>query len=397
MKNLKIGITIDSKHIESLWVNGLHLNVLYLYKLLKKSKNNYEVCLLTKEPYTPSPHARHLKGIPIHQLSEKYEELDFIIVMGTQVEYEIIKKFKSSPNKKMVYYACGNTYLFTLEKTLFKPCYREVYQFEDNLDEIWFVPQQQENNEDFCSIMYKTNAIPVPFVWHNEFLLDAAKEVERNFKAGRLKKGFGYDKTKAKKTIGVLEPNLNIIKCCLIPTMVTEECYRTEVGKEKINELILCSAEKMSKDLTFLSILKKFGIYNDGKVKAEGRFQTSFIVTQYIDVLLSHQIFNALNYLYLDVAYLGYPVLHNAWMCKDVGYYYEGNDVQQAASKLEWILTNHDNTRNAYRDQNDKALFRFSIDNPKILEVYDTLIDNLYTKGNNGRKVYNPDTNFYVD
>jgi hypothetical protein len=31
----------------------------------------------------------------------------------------------------------------------------------------------------------------------------------------------------------------------------------------------------------------------------------------------------------LDAAFLGYPVLHNASLCKDLGYYYENGDTKQ--------------------------------------------------------------------
>ena len=41
--------------------------------------------------------------------------------------------------------------------------------------------------------------------------------------------------------------------------------------------------------------------------------------------------------MYLDAAFMGYPVLHNAPMCKDVGYYYEGCDTVEASKKLNWI------------------------------------------------------------
>ena len=47
MENLKIGITIGLKDAkETIWSNGMKLNILILVKLLKKSKKNYTVYLL---------------------------------------------------------------------------------------------------------------------------------------------------------------------------------------------------------------------------------------------------------------------------------------------------------------------------------------------------------------
>jgi hypothetical protein len=103
---------------------------------------------------------------------------------------------------------------------------------------------------------------------------------------------------------------------------------------------------------------------------------------------------NPLNYLYLDAAYMGYPVLHNAPMCKDLGYYYEGSDTVEASKMLNWILDYHDDNLTEYAAKNAKALFRYSINNPEIVSAYDSLISNLYNGGNGGLK-YNSETNLY--
>ena len=49
-----------------------------------------------------------------------------------------------------------------------------------------------------------------------------------------------------KKILGIMEPNLNIVKFSLIPTMVAEECYRGEIGKNHIDKLRITNSEKVS-------------------------------------------------------------------------------------------------------------------------------------------------------
>jgi hypothetical protein len=395
MKNLRIGITIEAAHVDALWVNGLHLNVLFLYHLLKKSKNNYYVCLLTLEPFTPKASSTHLQGIPIHTAEEKYADLDLIITMGTEIYSETIKKYKKDPNKKIISYRCGNTYLLDSEKTLFKPNFNSWFPYETSFDEIWYVPQQHENNQGLYKTLHRTNAIPIPFLWHFQYIKEYALQIQEKYKQGIFKKGYSYNPNKGKKTIGILEPNLNIIKYCLIPTLITEECYRTQIGKDKIENLLIGISGKVMKHETFLSVLRNLDIYNDGRITSANRLPTGYIVSQHIDIVISHQLCNALNYLYMDVAYMGYPVLHNAWMCKDIGYYYESSDVQQGAKQLKWILEHHDSHRKEYAEKNSEALFKYSIDNPKLLLMYEELIQNLYTKGGNGDKIYIPETNTY--
>jgi hypothetical protein len=191
-----------------------------------------------------------------------------------------------------------------------------------------------------------------------------------------------------------MEPNINIVKYGLIPTMIAEESYRTEIGKNKIDKVMISNGEKLKTNHEFMSILKTFDLHKDKKITAESRYQTAFILTQYFDIVISHQILNPLNYLYLDAAYLGYPVLHNATLCKDLGYYYENGDTKQGAKMLNYILTEHDNNIVEYHKKNDLVLQRYYADNEELIETYDKLIYNLFNGGNKDL-IYNPDTNRY--
>jgi hypothetical protein len=161
-------------------------------------------------------------------------------------------------------------------------------------------------------------------------------DIEKGHKMGKFKKGYKYDPTKEKKVIGVMEPNLNIVKFSLLPAMIVEESYRGKIGKQKIDKLMLTNAERVSKHKEYLSIIKTFDLFKDKKISAENRYQTCYIVSQFFDIIVSHQLLNPLNYLYMDAAYMGYPILHNAPMAKDIGYYYEGSDTVEAAKK--WLI-----------------------------------------------------------
>jgi hypothetical protein len=143
-----------------------------------------------------------------------------------------------------------------------------------------------------------------------------------------------------------------------------------------------------------MGIIRTFDLFKDKKITSESRYQTAFILTQHIDVLICHQILNPLNYIYLDAAYMGYPVLHNAPMCKDLGYYYEGSDTVDGAKQLDYILTEHDKNIDSYNERNDKVLMRYHADNMELVSVYDKLIHNLFNGGNYDLK-YNQDTNLY--
>ncbi len=393
MEKLKIGITLGLKsNDESIWTNGIKLNVLILLKLLKKSTKNYEVCILNTSKLDFSKKPDYLKNVDIYHFDEKYEDMDMIIVMGAQVDNQLLENFKSKPNKKVVSYKCGNNYILTAESILFKESVEKPFQYETTFDEIWYIPQQHETNSGFYRTLYRTNAIMVPFVWDQQYILDGVVDIERGFKNGRFKKGYKYDSTKTTKVLGTMEPNLNVIKFGLIPTMIAEESYRTRIGKEKIEKMMITNSDTVSTHKEFLSIIKTFDIFKDGKLSAEKRYQTAFILTQHIDILISHQLLNPLNYLYLDAAYLGYPILHNAPLVKDLGYYYEGSDTIDAAKKLNYILSEHDKNIEEYNYRNKQVLHRYSANNMELVDNYDKLIHNLF-KGGNTEMVYDPEKN----
>ena len=104
---------------------------------------------------------------------------------------------------------------------------------------------------------------------------------------------------------------------------------------------------------------------------------------------------NPLNYLYLDAAYMGYPVIHNATLCKDLGYYYEGSSTKDGSTVLNWVLENHDKNLENYEQRNLQVLYRYYVGNPKLIETYDTLIEKLFNGGNKKELVYDTETNLY--
>lgn len=395
MKNLKIGITLGLKdNKESIWTNGIKQNILMLTKLLKNSNEKYEITLLNTIDVDWSTKPSYLTDVNICNFRDHYEDMDLLIVMGAQINKSEIEKFKSKPNKKIIAYKCGNNYILSAENILFKEDENKVYQFDEAYDEIWYIPQQHETNCGYYHTLYRSKAFIVPFIWHHQYLLEALVDIEKGFKKGSFKKDYRYNIGKEKKRLGVMEPNLNMVKFCLIPAMIAEESYRGEIGKEHIDKLMLTNSEKVAKHKEFMGMIRTFDLFKDNKITSESRYQTAFILTQHIDVLICHQILNPLNYIYLDAAYMGYPVLHNAPMCKDLGYYYEGSDTVDGAKQLDYILTEHDKNIDAYNERNDKVLMRYHADNMKLVKTYDKLIHNLFNGGNDGLE-YNPKTNLY--
>ena len=102
------------------------------------------------------------------------------------------------------------------------------------------------------------------------------------------------------------------------------------------------------------------------------------VLHNYTDIVVSHQWSNPLNYSYLDCFYLEYPLIHNAHMCKDAGYYYDSWNFDLAEEQLIQAMKFHDDNIEKYRYRCQKVLERFSPYNQTSIDIYDKLIDDLF-------------------
>jgi hypothetical protein len=93
-----------------------------------------------------------------------------------------------------------------------------------------------------------TNPNPADFEVLEKFLFESVREIHKGFKEGKYTKDWQYDATKEKKILGIMEPNLNIVKFCLIPSMIAEESYRTVTGRKHIEKLRITNATNVSKN-----------------------------------------------------------------------------------------------------------------------------------------------------
>ena len=127
----------------------------------------------------------------------------------------------------------------------------------------------------------------------------------------------------------------------------------------------------------FNKLLNNIDLVKDKKCSIESRFNTLEFMTKVADIAVSHQWGNPLNYLYLDLAWLGYPIIHNAELCKDVGYYYNGFNYTEGSEMLDYAIKNHDKDLDKYLLQNRIAIDRYLSTNTVLIHDYENLVFNL--------------------
>jgi hypothetical protein len=398
-KHLKIGVTInvgDNGKVD-FWSNGLVQNIIMIAKLLKQSKKNYKVTLLNTNGNSAKVEMPFdLKEYPIKPYHEHAKKMDLIIYLGCVVPDSDVQALKDkNPNFRSVVYLGGNNYVMEMERIMFQGGGEEFTPLHNTVcDEIWMVPQQENQNKGYLSVMHRTPAIAVPFVWDKMFVEKEADLIDASHQTGTGFKEPSYHVPSDKpKRLSVFEPNINVVKWSMIPISITELFYRKDdKNKKSIEFLSVTNASGVAKTPAYASLIGKLDLHKDTKLFIETRYAMPFFLSQHTDIVVSHQWENPLNYAYLDALYLGYPLVHNAWMIKDAGYYYNGFDVEDGVKQLTKAIYKHN--QDDYDTRSEKVLMRYSSETPELIEQYDKLIDNLFNNpGANFKTKYDYKTN----
>jgi hypothetical protein len=185
------------------------------------------------------------------------------------------------------------------------------------------------------------------------------------------------------KKISIFEPNISIMKWCFPAILVCENAYRI---KNNIAQVYITNVHKeMNKSNintfnldNFNKILISLDLMKDKKLSIEKRFNTLNFMDKFSEFAVSHQWENPLNYLYLDLAWMGWPIIHNAHLCKDIGYYYEGFNYEMGGQVLQKAIEEHEKNVDEYIKNNRAAIDRYLPSNKNLQEKYMKLINNLY-------------------
>lgn len=379
MESLRIGISIGLQHAdESMWTNGIKQNALFLAKLLQASPAKHSVLLLnTTSPAFEEKVAwdkDEFETLNFQNFLDHNGKLDVFIELGGQISIENMLKLKES-GAKCVSYCCGVEYLYLIEKMVNGiECWTGGLMVNRNFDAIWCVPQVAEHSAPFLETLRRAPAKAVPFVWDPMFVEKRGKDFP-NDGVYKPRDGYSPDVKKGKR-VSVLEPNMNVVKTCIFPIMITERAYRED--PEAIEMLHVCSGKRWaehSKD--FNHLMSNMDIVHGHKATFIDRYDTPQFLALHTDIVVSHQINNPLNYFYFDTCWLGYPLIHNAWMCEELGYFYAGTDLAYATKLLLDVSRNHETKHEQYTAEQRRMLQRYTSKNPELVRQYDDLLQGL--------------------
>jgi Protein of unknown function (DUF2827) len=371
VKRLKLGVTVVGGQRDAhsaLWSSGIAQNVVYLTMLMQRLPEVELAALVVCPPGSLISHPLgDVYGLPVIGSEDAAASLDVIIELGARVEVEIADRFRARGGK-LVSYMAGNAMIMNFEELANDIRHGDYVSVP--FDAVWITPQHWRTNHSYAAVTRTPNVVCAPHIWHPICLNQSAFQLKLN----------PFYRPPVTKTwrIGVFDPNINVVKTFHFPLLVCEQAYRLQPAL--IDRVLLFSASQLMGNSHFEEFIAVTDLGRDKRVFAETRYALAQVMGVFIDVVVTHQWENSLNYLYWDVLYLGWPLIHNSPEFRDVGYYYPSFDPLTGGKVLAQALADHPSQSPAGRQAVHETLWRFNIDNPEVQRRHAEMLEDLMSR-----------------
>lgn len=364
-----IGITIFiNKDGElGLYENGLRQNVLFLYQLFAAAPGCRRVHLLNHGDgeFVGWPPDLGMDGVPVVRTATVADDLDAIVIIGASIEADELKALRAR-GIRVVGYKGGNGAVISLEAITASPVRGDAERYFDIdcYDVLWMTPQHLHTYAGWCRTLYRVPVEPVPQVWAPTFI---------DNRAGKLGDRFGYRPAAAGWRIGIMEPNITVMKTSHMAMLVCEAAWRSE--PDAVREVYVSNTAKHREQPHFLSFASALRATKAGVMSFEPRFVSADFLANYYDAVVTHHWQNGLNYLYYEVLHGGYPLVHNSEFLRDYGYYYPDFAADVGGEVLLAAFHSHDANLAAYRAATAGLVARLAPAEPAHVGLHERLVE----------------------
>lgn len=368
MRAYTIGITIfaGADGDLGLYENGLRQNAVFLFNLFRASPNCRRVWLLN---HGDGDVAAVPAGLPfgaadVVRTSQVLNELDFVIVIGAAMDPPTAAALRER-GCRIIGYKGGNGIVISMEAIIAQPPRSDAERYFDrsHYDALWMTPQHLHTYRSYCETLYRCPVVEVPQVWQPLFL-DLRRE--------SLAQPFGYRPGGARKRVGILDPNITVMKTSHMPMLACEAAYRQ--APELFGAVYVTNAIQFMQNEHFNSLATRLRMFRDKVATVEPRFVTADFLAHHADAVVTHHWENGLNYLYYDVLHGGYPLIHNSEFLREFGYYYEAFDAEAGGEALVRALREHDAHLESYRVEARRLLDRVDAVSPANVALHEKLL-----------------------
>jgi hypothetical protein len=317
--------------------NGLIQNAYFLYKTYKNLGIPVDL-LCYNDKYTKLDSM----DVEIKTISEDptvfpLQEYRMIITVAKGISKDLYVRCKEH-RVHVVGFVCGNSLFLHLEEICVEGQARNtIVGKERPVDEIWYIGSY-EFMKTYLELMRGVKAYPVPHLWSPALI---EHETVRRFKDS-VDSLLYTPRTHItpKIDIVVLEPNMSIVKTSLIPIMAAEHLFLNRPSL--INEVFVFNfpsksphTDHLLDNLAVKSKIRRFKSLHIAEILMY------FNRKDTIPIFVSHQLYNEWNYLYYELMYYGFPLVHNSNAFKDYGYFYSDFDIAGCSSKIEEAFDYH--------------------------------------------------------
>lgn len=358
---MKVGITIDLS--SPFWSNGFNQYLVFLYESLEEIGCDCYY-LSEKEPKFLPP--KNHKGMVVKDLiADKSETFD-VVVYGSFILSDDCIDMLYNRNRKIKFNLINysNKIFDDISFSIYSRGQKFIPARPKRLSSVW-LNEEFGYQSSYVKTFYKVkNVKAIPFMWESCFI-----ENEKNYK------GLIADLKEMKMNkICIFEPNESFVKSCVIPLMICENFNNNHAGR--IDSINIFSSEKIKKSPYFvklassLNLLKKrdFCFFNN-------KWKVVDSLKRFGGTVVSHNIMNELNFNHLEVAFLGLPLIHNSEINKELGYFYDGFDVDMACRQILKSMNYHKDIYNEYRDFSISLIEKFNPKNKYNIERINNLIN----------------------
>lgn len=398
---MKVGITVALIEGRSIFSNGLTQNVLMFYDVVKQLPSATKVSLVDVqrrdlEEYQKFP---YLDGYEIEQWDNQTiaDQFDVLVIFGISPTVNSLKAFKRKESNKIVAYKGGNIAVMQMESLIFSQRSKDLDKKTEPspiidtgkmVDEVWMVPQQEFHNLDIFSIQNYATARSVPFIWSSKFIDQSIENIRIENPEAKIL--FEEKNGEIEKwNVASMEPNTSTLKNMYPLIHAFEWAFRKEPNL--FDKFKITNAAEFTKNKFLIKFIYEFEFYHAKKLLLAPRWSVTKLLAEDAELILSHQWGNPLNYAYLDTVYLGYPLVHNAELCQDIGYYYEDWNLKDAGDLIIKAIKERPSDL-TYTERHRQILKRYTIENVDMIKQYGDLFDNLWSN-NLGETKYNWKTN----
>ena len=368
---LSVGVTLHIRNgAQSLWENGIFQNCLFLVMLLQQAPHVGEVFLVHGGGGTEQQRQQLLEGFdfPFLSMEQAQNRLDVAIEMSAQFDPLWVTAFQERGGKVIAAHV-GNDYVIDIERMIFNKPHAHLMSGSP-YDEIWTLAEYERTAMPYYAA---ATGIPVAIMPH----LWSPMVLERTMARNAHEVKFAYQPGKHSWNMAIFEPNVSMVKTSFVPLMACEVAHRR--NPNAIEKVYAFNTAHLRNNKEMQGFCDALSLQRHGLIEYGHRAATFEVMTRVANAVVSHQWENAQNYLYYELLWGGYPLIHNSPFVGSCGYYYSDFDCEEAGLAILQALSVHDLRLDDYRRSAQQYLHTVDPLNPDNIAWYDQAIMRLFT------------------